>query len=50
MSPHVLVDPDHVDAVEVMLVVDQDLLALCQDRVVDGVPRNPRGLRRSGPR
>jgi hypothetical protein len=40
MSPHVLVDPDHVDAVEVMLVVDQDLLVLGQDRVVGGVPRN----------
>jgi hypothetical protein len=40
MSPHVLIDPDHVDVVETMLVVDQDLLALGQDRVVGGVPRN----------
>jgi len=38
---HTLVDPDHPDAVEPTWVIDQDALALGQDRVVGGVPRHP---------
>jgi len=35
-----LIDPDHAHAVEAARVVDQDTLALGQDRVVGGVPRH----------
>jgi hypothetical protein len=35
---HVLVDPDHGDAVEAVLVVDQHPPPLGQDRIVGGVP------------
>jgi len=38
VAPDVLVDPDRGDAVEPARVVDQDPLALGQDRVVGGVP------------
>ena len=41
VAPHVLVDTDHPDAVEPAGLVDQDPLALGQDRVVGGVPRDP---------
>ena len=41
---HVLVDADHLHAVEPVRVVDQDPLALGQDRVVGGVPRDPEPL------
>jgi len=40
VTPHVLVDPDDLDAVEPVLVVDQHALPLGQDRVVGGVPRD----------
>jgi hypothetical protein len=43
-TPHVLVDADRGDAVKAVLVVDQDPLALSQDRVVSGVPRDPEPL------
>ena len=44
VAPHVLVDPDDLDPVEAVLVVDENPLALGQDRVVGGVPRNPESL------
>ncbi len=50
MAPHVLVHPEHPDAVEPVRVVDQDALALGQDRVVRGVPRDPEPLSHSGHR
>src|SRR5215218_8455612 len=40
VAPHVLVDSDHLHPVEPGGVVDQDALALGQDRVVGGVPRD----------
>ena len=44
VPPDVLIDADHGDAVEPVRVVDQDPLALGQDRVVGGVPRHPEPL------
>lgn len=38
VAPHVLIDADDLHAVEPVGVVDQDPLALGQDRVVGGVP------------
>ena len=38
VSPHVLIDTEHVDAVEAVRVVDQDPFAFGQDSVVGGVP------------
>jgi len=40
VAPHVLVDSDHLHPLEPRGVVDQDALALGQDRVVGGVPRD----------
>ena len=40
VAPDVLVDPDGSDPVEAVWIVDQDALALSQDRVVRGVPRH----------
>jgi len=48
MAPHVLIDPDHGDAVEAARVVDQDVLALGQDGVVGGVPRDPESFGNAG--
>ncbi len=41
VTPHVFVHADSGDAVEPGGVLDQDPLALGQDRVVGGVPGNP---------
>ena len=40
VPPCVLVDADHLDAVEPARITDQHALALSQDRVVGGVPRH----------
>lgn len=40
VPPHVLVDAEHMDAVETPRIVDQHPLALGQDGVVGGVPRH----------
>ena len=50
VSPHVLVDPEDLDAVEPVGVLDEDTLAFGQDRVVRGVPGDPETLGRPGPR
>jgi hypothetical protein len=56
VSPHVLIHADDFHAVEPGDLVDEDALALGQDRVVGGVPRRwrcstrPRDLRRRGAR
>jgi hypothetical protein len=44
VPPHMLVHADRGDAVEPGGVLDQDPLALGQDRVVGGVPRDPESL------
>jgi hypothetical protein len=44
VPPHVFVDPEAPDTVEAVLVVDQDLLALGQDRVIGRVPRHRESL------
>jgi hypothetical protein len=41
VAPHVLVHADRGDAVEAVLVIDEDPLAFGHDRVVGGVPRDP---------
>ena len=48
VSPHVLVDPDDLHAVEPAGVVDQDALAFGQDGVVGGVPGDPETLGDAG--
>jgi len=48
VPPHVLVDPDHGDAVEPVRTSDQDPLAFGEDRVVRGVPRDPEALGDAG--
>jgi len=44
VPPDVLVDADHLDAVEPLGVIDQGALALGEDGVVGGVPRHREGL------
>ena len=44
VPPHVLIDADHLHAVEPGRVVDQDPPAFGQDRVVGGVPRHAQAL------
>ena len=44
VAPDVLVYPDHVDVVEAGRVADQEPLALGEDCVVDGVPRDPKAF------
>jgi hypothetical protein len=41
VAPHVLVDADGLHTVEPAGIIDQDPLALGQDRVVGGTPRHP---------
>jgi len=41
VAPHVLIDTEHLHAVEPAGILDQDPLALGQDGVVGGVPRDP---------
>ena len=48
MAPDVLIHADHAHAVEPVRVVDQHPLALGQDRVVGGVPRDPESLGDTG--
>jgi hypothetical protein len=48
VSPAVLVDPDHLHAVEAARVLDQHPFALGQHRVVGGVPRHRQGLGHPG--
>ena len=40
VPPHVLIDPDHGDALEPGRVADQDPASFGQDGVVGGVPRH----------
>jgi hypothetical protein len=40
VAPDVLIHLDHLHSVEPVDIVDQDTLALGQDRVVRGVPRH----------
>lgn len=41
VAPHVLIDAEHTDAVEAVIVIDQDPLSLGQDCVVHSVPGDP---------
>ncbi len=48
VPPHVLVDAEHVDAVEAVRVVDQHAFAFGQHGVVGGVPRHGQPFRDPG--
>jgi len=48
VPPHVLIDPDHGDGLEPAGVLDQDTLALGQDSVVGGLPRDCQALGDAG--
>ena len=50
VPPHVLIDTQHPHTLGPRRSVDQQTLALGQDRVVRGVPRDAQWLRRCGPR
>jgi len=50
VSPDVLVDADHPDAVEPVGVVDEDTASFGQDGVVGGVPRDPETFGHAGHR
>lgn len=41
VAPHMLIDTHDLDAVEAVLFIDQHSLALSEDGVVGGVPRDP---------
>ena len=48
VPPHVLIHPDHADAVEALLILDQDSAPLVEDRGVRGVPRHPEPFGNTG--
>ncbi len=48
MAPHVLIEPEDPDAVEAVLVIEQDPLPFGQNGVVRGVPRDPEPFGHAG--